>query len=98
MADEELVAFVRSMMSSMELRMEQHFKAQLKELDAMFECYCPSTKALPDSSSQAPSTSSENDDHVRNSVEPVRVAIPLEITPATTHIIGDSPSINIVGD
>ncbi|KAF4382847.1 hypothetical protein G4B88_021630 [Cannabis sativa] len=52
MTDEELIEFVRSMMSSMELRMEQRYKAQLKELDAILERYCPSTEALLDSSSQ----------------------------------------------
>uniref|UniRef100_A0A803QQ93 Uncharacterized protein n=1 Tax=Cannabis sativa TaxID=3483 RepID=A0A803QQ93_CANSA len=44
-----------------------------------------------------PSTSLGINNHIDNPIEPVRVAIPLEITPAATHIVGDSPSINIVG-
>ena len=76
MTDEELVEFVRSMMSSMELRMEQRFKAQLKELDAMFERYCPSTEGLLDSSSQTDSP--EVDNHIDVPVESVRSEMDLD--------------------
>ncbi|KAF4347543.1 hypothetical protein G4B88_023424 [Cannabis sativa] len=76
MIDEELVEFVRSMMSSMELRMERRFKAQLKELDAIFERYCPSTEALLDSSSQP--DSSEVDNHSDAPVESVRSEMDLD--------------------
>ncbi|KAM6567581.1 hypothetical protein CsatA_026709 [Cannabis sativa] len=76
MTDEELVEFVRSMMSSMELSMEQRFKAQLKELDAIFECYCPSTEALLDSSSQPDFT--EVDNHIDAPIESMRSEMDLD--------------------
>ncbi|KAM6543925.1 hypothetical protein CsatB_008372 [Cannabis sativa] len=76
MTGEELVEFVRSMMSSMELSMEQRFKAQLKELDVIFEPYCPSTEALLDSSSQPDSP--EVDNHIDVAIESVRSEMDLD--------------------
>ncbi|KAM6552270.1 hypothetical protein CsatB_002078 [Cannabis sativa] len=63
MTDDELREFVRSMIRSVELR-----------IDAMFERHSLSKAALLDSSSQAPTTVQEVDD----STEPVRIAKPSE--------------------
>uniref|UniRef100_A0A803PL53 Uncharacterized protein n=1 Tax=Cannabis sativa TaxID=3483 RepID=A0A803PL53_CANSA len=71
MTDEELREFVRSMIRSVELR-----------IDAMFERHGLSTAALLNSSSQAPTTVQEVD----NSTEPERIIKPVVVPEGISHI------------